>query len=66
MNGVPNQRPRRWLLVSDIDDTLTGDAVALSELALELEDAGKNVTFAVNSSRPAASVVAGPVFRLAT
>lgn len=46
----------RWLLVSDIDDTLTGDARALQDLADALERGRDRLWVAVNSSRPAASV----------
>ncbi|MBW4709040.1 HAD family hydrolase [Roseobacter sp. YSTF-M11] len=47
-----------WLLVSDIDDTLTGDPDALLALADALEQAGDALLLSVNSSRPAASVAA--------
>ncbi len=45
-----------WLLVSDIDDTLTGDAAALDRLWSALRRAEGRVKLALNSSRPAASV----------
>lgn len=45
-----------WLLVSDIDDTLTGDEAALQKLAVAINAAKDRLIFAVNSSRPAASV----------
>lgn len=45
-----------WLLVSDIDDTLTGDEPALAALADAIEAARDRLVFAVNSSRPSASV----------
>jgi sucrose-6F-phosphate phosphohydrolase len=45
-----------WLLVSDVDDTLTGDAMALKQLAESLFDEPRNVVIAFNSSRPCASV----------
>ncbi len=48
--------PERWLLVSDIDDTLTGDDAALAKLADAIQRAGDGLIFAVNSSRPAVSV----------
>lgn len=44
-----------WLLVSDIDYTLTGDEEALAEL-LGLIEESPGVRLAVNSSRPRASV----------
>ncbi len=45
-----------WLLVSDIDDTLTGDDAAMTRLGEAIGRAGAGLRFAVNSSRPAASV----------
>ncbi|MDF0603069.1 HAD-IIB family hydrolase [Psychromarinibacter sp. C21-152] len=47
---------RPWLWVSDIDDTLTGDAAAMEALAAALDRDRGRVWFAVNSSRPADSV----------
>jgi sucrose-6F-phosphate phosphohydrolase len=44
----------RWLLVTDIDDTLFGDDEALHELLGRLAEAG--MPLALNSSRPTASV----------
>lgn len=44
------------LLVSDVDDTLTGDDVALLCLGDALATAGRALTVAYNSSRPCASV----------
>ncbi|WP_127904252.1 HAD-IIB family hydrolase [Solirhodobacter olei] len=45
-----------WLLVSDIDDTLTGDAAALGRLCATLARNRDRVRVALNSSRPAGSV----------
>ncbi|MBW8636273.1 HAD family hydrolase [Hoeflea sp. WL0058] len=45
-----------YLVVSDIDDTLTGDAQALCDLADILAAHRDTVRFALNSSRPSASV----------
>jgi len=45
-----------WLLVSDIDDTLTGDRAALEALWEALREHVLPLKFALNSSRPAASV----------
>ncbi|MEM8782705.1 MAG: HAD-IIB family hydrolase [Planctomycetota bacterium] len=45
-----------WLLVSDVDDTLTGDGAALAELADALTRHADTVAVALNSSRPWASV----------
>jgi HAD superfamily hydrolase (TIGR01484 family) len=45
-----------WLLVSDVDDTLTGDDAALRRLADALAEPSNRVTVALNSSRPWASV----------
>ena len=58
MSTAPEVQSRPWLVVSDIDDTLTGDAAALKCLATAVEGAGRQVIFAVNSSRPADSVAA--------
>lgn len=44
------------LLVSDVDNTLTGDDVAMAELARLLQAHGDRVVLAMNSSRPAPSV----------
>jgi len=46
-----------WLLVSDIDDTLTGDDQALRFFADVIARHRRRLCFAVNSSRPSASVV---------
>ncbi|MEM6459320.1 MAG: HAD family hydrolase [Planctomycetota bacterium] len=45
-----------WLLISDVDDTLTGDDAALRELVGAVARRRPRLTFALNSSRPAASV----------
>lgn len=46
----------RWLLVSDVDDTLLGDDEALSHLARALQNARDYLALAYNSSRPCASL----------
>jgi hypothetical protein len=43
----------QWLLISDVDGTLTGDADALAEL---LEEMSEQVRVVLSSSRPVASV----------
>jgi len=48
-------RSVRWLLVSDVDDTLLGDDAALQQLALAWQ-AAPYLTVAYNSSRPCASL----------
>ncbi|MGI8823683.1 MAG: HAD-IIB family hydrolase [Acidimicrobiia bacterium] len=53
MSAIPDRA--RWLLISDVDDTLTGDDRALRTLIEALADAG-TVRLALNSSRPIASV----------
>lgn len=54
---LTGSQPRRpWLLVSDIDDTLTGDDDALAVFGAALERNRDRLWFAVNSSRPAGSV----------
>lgn len=45
-----------WLLVSDIDDTLTGDRAALDLLCRKLRQEPRGLSVALNSSRPVASV----------
>ncbi len=45
-----------WLVVSDVDDTLTGDRDALFRLWSVLRDAEEPIRFVLNSSRPARSV----------
>ncbi|MEC9470175.1 MAG: HAD-IIB family hydrolase [Pseudomonadota bacterium] len=45
-----------WLLVSDIDDTLTGNRTDLERLWHQLKNAKSHLKLALNSSRPAASV----------
>jgi sucrose-6F-phosphate phosphohydrolase len=45
-----------WLLVSDIDDTLTGNRGDLDRLWQQLRSRGQGIRLALNSSRPAASV----------
>ena len=46
----------QWLIVSDIDDTLTGDRDALNRLWAVLQPLRGAVRLVLNSSRPAASV----------
>lgn len=45
-----------WLLVSDIDDTLTGNRADLQHLWDRLKANGSQIRLALNSSRPAVSV----------
>ncbi|MEZ4519910.1 MAG: HAD family hydrolase [Chloroflexota bacterium] len=45
-----------WLLVSDVDDTLTGDSAALERLGQVFEVKAGTLTVAYNSSRPCASI----------
>lgn len=45
-----------WLLVSDIDDTLTGDAESLARFCAVIARHRARIRVALNSSRPAASV----------
>ncbi|MFC3567903.1 HAD family hydrolase [Paracoccus simplex] len=45
-----------WLLVSDVDDTLTGDRAALERLWAAIRRHPQRLRLALNSSRPAASV----------
>ena len=47
---------RKWLLVSDVDDTLLGNTAALEKLAAALKLARPNLVLAWNSSRPCASL----------
>lgn len=55
MSGDDGSR-EQWLLVSDIDDTLTGNREDLQELWRRLKAPESRVRLALNSSRPAASV----------
>ncbi|POF32330.1 HAD-IIB family hydrolase [Roseibium marinum] len=48
--------PEPWLLVSDIDDTLTGNREDLNRLWQSLKLRHKGAKLALNSSRPAVSV----------
>ena len=49
--------PTQVLLVSDIDDTLTGDSEALQRLVKLVEAHRARLSMAVNSSRPGPSVL---------
>lgn len=54
-SGPPRPAPHdRWLLVTDVDDTLIGDDDALRELLPALR--ASRIPIALNSSRPTASV----------
>ena len=56
-SGPPDASPPvGWLLISDVDDTLTGDDDALARLAEAVAQRTPRLTVALNSSRPAASV----------
>lgn len=46
----------RWLLVSDVDDTLLGDDNALGQLNSALREASADLILAFNSSRPIPSL----------
>lgn len=56
MSGGQGTASPRWLLVSDIDDTLTGDDAALAQLVDVLNRHRDRIGIALNSSRPSASV----------
>ena len=56
MRGPPDTQAQPWLLVSDIDETLTGDAAALEALTERLTANRHRLRVAVNSSRPSGSV----------
>lgn len=47
---------KKWLFVSDVDDTLLGDDVALERLSAKLEKTADHIILAYNSSRPCASL----------
>ncbi|HUG75509.1 MAG TPA: HAD family hydrolase [Acidimicrobiia bacterium] len=49
----PEPSNGQWLLISDVDGTLTGDAGSLADL---LEEMSEQVTVVLSSSRPVASV----------
>ncbi|MDX2140235.1 MAG: HAD-IIB family hydrolase [Chloroflexota bacterium] len=48
----------RWLIVSDVDDTLLGDETSLLTLATILNDHRSRIVIVFNSSRPCASQLA--------
>ena len=50
------QSQPEWLLVSDIDDTLTGDRIALNGLLAAVREVTPRVRVVLNSSRPFGSV----------
>ena len=53
----PGTKPNRpWLLISDVDDTLTGDAAGLQSLCDAILRNHSQLWLALNSSRPRASV----------
>jgi HAD superfamily hydrolase (TIGR01484 family) len=54
--GGDRPPPGPWLLISDVDDTLTGDDAALARLAEALRGRTPRLRVALNSSRPADSV----------
>lgn len=56
MSGAIPRETRPWLLVSDIDETLTGDADAMRRLGAAIGQDRDRLWFAVNSSRPRGSV----------
>lgn len=56
MNDEETETPEQWLLVSDIDDTLTGNRDDLNRLWQRLKADGSRIALALNSSRPAESV----------
>lgn len=49
-------QPNQWLLISDVDDTLTGDASALQDFVQQVAKRQPRLFVALNSSRPADSV----------
>jgi len=56
MSGVDSSPTRPWLLISDVDDTLTGDAAGLQSLCDAIQRHRERLWLALNSSRPRASV----------
>lgn len=57
MNSLKNQHETdSWLLISDVDDTLTGDDAALLRFVDAVSTREPRLRVALNSSRPAASV----------
>jgi len=53
--GQSESEPARWLLVSDLDDTLTGDPAALRDF-VDAVKATAALCLAINSSRPVPSI----------
>jgi len=56
MRTTDNPGMERWLLVSDVDDTLLGDDETLAHLASALKDIRNHLAIAYNSSRPCVSL----------
>lgn len=56
VSGVSGGSEGGWLLISDVDDTLTGDDAALGRWAEAVAERRPRLTVALNSSRPATSV----------
>lgn len=52
---LPTEK-RPWLVISDVDDTLTGDAGGLQALTAAIARNRRQLWFALNSSRPFTSV----------
>ncbi len=57
MNPPSITATRPWLLISDVDDTLTGDAAGLIALDAAIAANRDRIWFSLNSSRPAPSVL---------
>ncbi len=56
VSQTPQAAAEPWLLISDVDDTLTGDDAALSRFVEAVNARQPKLLVALNSSRPAASV----------
>ena len=56
MSRIGETETRPWLLISDIDETLTGDRAAMRQLGRAIQRESDRLWFAVNSSRPKLSV----------
>lgn len=54
--AIKESKLDQWLFVSDVDDTLLGNNLALRHLNRELDDPGYSIIVVYNSSRPCASI----------
>jgi sucrose-6-phosphatase len=51
-----NPKTSSWLFISDVDDTLLGDKLSLSDLSAQINEVRESIVLVYNSSRPCASI----------